>query len=51
MKPTDAGEDWTPWPTLQQGLSPTDTDGDGMPDEWETANGCDPTIDDAAMLA
>lgn len=50
MKPTDAGEDWTPWPTLQQGLSPTDTDGDGMPDEWETANGCDPTIDDAAML-
>lgn len=51
MKPTDAGEDWTPWPTLQQGLSPTDTDGDGMPDGWETANGCDPTIDDAAMLA
>ena len=51
MNPTDAGEDWTPWPTLQQGLSPTDTDGDGMPDEWETANGCDPTIDDAAMLA
>ena len=51
MKPTDAGEDWTPWPTLQQGLSPTDTDGDGMSDGWETANGCDPTIDDAAMLA
>ena len=24
----------------------TDTDQDGMPDEWESANGCDPTMPD-----
>lgn len=26
-----------------------DTDGDGMPDEWETANGTDPNTNDAAV--
>lgn len=30
------------YPTLQQGTLPLDSDGDGMPDEWEIKNGLDP---------
>jgi hypothetical protein len=30
------------WPTLAQTTPPIDTDGDGMPDDWETANKLDP---------
>ena len=33
----------TPWPTLAQTEALADTDGDGMPDEWEMANGLNPT--------
>ena len=41
-KPSDAGSDWSAWPTLNSTDAPLDTDADGMPDEWETANGLNP---------
>ena len=30
---------------------PDDTDGDGMPDDWEKANGTNPNVDDAMTIA
>ena len=41
-KPANAPSDWSAWPTLVSADAPTDTDQDGIPDEWETANGLDP---------
>ena len=38
-KPADAGSDWSAWPTLNSTTAPVDSDGDGMPDEWEDAHG------------
>ena len=42
-KPADAGDDWSAWPTLStdSSIDITDTDGDGIPDVWEDANGLD----------
>lgn len=40
----------TTWPWFK-GEKPADTDGDGMPDAWETANGTNPQKDDAMTLA
>ncbi len=42
IRPADADDDWSAWPTLTSNPAPVDTDGDGMPDDWETANGLDP---------
>ena len=33
--------------TLAGGTAPVDTDGDGMPDEWELANGTNPKVADS----
>jgi pectate lyase len=30
------------WPVYTGGEAPADTDGDGMPDEWEKRNGLNP---------
>ncbi|MBQ5983346.1 MAG: hypothetical protein IJL54_14415 [Prevotella sp.] len=42
IKPIDADDDWNPWPILTSIAAPKDTDGDGMPDEWELVNGLNP---------
>ncbi len=38
------------WPALQSTNAPVDTDADGMPDAWETANGLNPNSADDAKL-
>lgn len=38
----DSQNDVGGWPNLLQTTPPTDSDGDGMPDDWETANKLDP---------
>ncbi len=41
-KPADTPSNWSAWPTLNSVEAPLDTDGDGMPDAWEIANGLNP---------
>lgn len=36
------------WPVFSTSTVRIDNDNDGMDDHWETANGCDPSINDAA---
>lgn len=44
--PTDVGG----WPSLATGSAATDSDNDGMPDSWESANGLSNSVDDSADL-
>lgn len=37
-----------PWPALENGVPPNDSDGDGVPDAYESAHGMDPNTPDAA---
>lgn len=39
----DSQEETGGWPVLKSHPAPTDTDGDGMPDEWESKNSLDPS--------
>lgn len=50
IKPANATTNWNPWPILASGTAPTDTDADGMPDSWETANNLNPNSKTDAQL-
>ncbi len=41
----DSQTDVGGWPDLKQGIYPLDSDGDGMPDDWEIKNGLNPYSD------
>ena len=42
-KPANASSDWEAWPILASTEAPADTDKDGIPDEWESTHGLDPS--------
>lgn len=42
-RPPGAPANWSPWPVLSSSVPPADTDRDGIPDDWESNQGLDPT--------
>ena len=47
-KQIDSQRDVGGWPMLATAPAPKDSDGDGMPDDWERAHGLNPNRDDSA---
>ena len=46
----DSPKDVGGWPELTSKPAPADTDGDGIPDEWEVSHGLDPKSKDDGVL-
>ena len=42
LKPAGTDATWSPWPELNSAAAPADTDGDGMPDDYENTVGLNP---------
>ncbi|MCD8041674.1 MAG: pectate lyase [Tannerellaceae bacterium] len=42
LRPRKVKGEWSAWPELKQTEPPLDSDGDGIPDEWEIAHGLNP---------
>ncbi len=49
IKPANAPANWSPWPILKTLTPPLDSDDDGIPDAWETANGLNPSVNDGSL--
>lgn len=44
----DSQDDVGGWPSLSSGVAPTDSDNDGMPDDWENSHGLNRNVADDA---